>query len=149
MDLTNWTPLRDLDRIINRMHPLTTRLDVDGPGLELLNTDLKWRPAADITENKDEFIIKADLPEVEKDDIELEIGDGVITLRGERKYEKKSDDEKQHRVESFYGSFERSFSIPPNVDEKAISAESARGVLTVHLPKRAMPESETRKIKVG
>jgi HSP20 family protein len=148
MDLTNWTPMRDLDRLFNRLHPLNARVSDNGPGLELFNADLKWRPAADITENKDEFIIKADLPEVDKDDIELEIADGMITLRGERRYEKKSEDEKQHRVESFYGHFERSFSIPSNVDEDAITAESAKGVLTVRLPKRAMPESESRKIRV-
>ncbi len=90
MNITHWTPFRDLDRIFNRMQPLNLRMDEDGPGLELLGTNLKWRPTANITETKDEFIIKAELPEVNKDDIELEVAEGMITLRGERKYEKKS-----------------------------------------------------------
>lgn len=72
----------------------------------------------------------------------------MITLKGERKYEKKSDDEKQHRMESFYGCFERSFSLPPNVDQNNIRAESANGVLTVHLLRQPVPQSESRQIKV-
>ena len=148
MDLTNWTPLRDLDRIFNRMRPITAGLDEDGPGFSLLNADLKWKPAADIAETKEEFIIKADLPEVEKKDIQIDVADGLITIRGERRYEKKSEDEKQHRIESFYGSFERSFTLPPSVDEEAIKAESANGVLTIHLPKREVDESEARKISI-
>jgi HSP20 family protein len=149
MDLTNWTPLRDLDRLFNRMHPLALELDGDGPGLRLLDKGLTWRPTANITENKDEYVIKAELPEVEKEDIHLEVGDGRITLSGERKYEKKSEEEKQHRVESFYGKFERSFSLPTNVDVDSIRAESDKGVLTVHLPKKSTPESSGRKIDVG
>ena len=149
MDLINWTPLRDLDRLFNRLHPLMVRPDDNGSGLELFNSDLAWKPAADITESKNEFLIKADLPDVEKDDIDLEISNGVITLSGERKYEKKSDDEKQHRIESFHGRFERSFAIPANVDEQAIRAESDRGVLTVHLPKLSVELPKVRKIDVA
>ena len=105
--------------------------------------------ALKISRLKDEFIIKAELPEVEKDDIHLEVSEGRITLSGERKYEKKSEEEKQHRVESFYGKFERSFSLPPNVDADNIRAESDKGILTVHLPKQPVPESTARKIDVG
>jgi HSP20 family protein len=150
MNLTNWMPLNDIDRMLNRLYPMSMRLDDDFPGLKLLNTDLKWRPSADISENGSEFLIRADLPDVEKKDIHIEITNDLITLKGERKVKKTTEDEKQHRIESFYGSFERSFSLPPNVDQDAISAICDKGVLTIHLPKRKSdkPESPSRKVDV-
>jgi HSP20 family protein len=151
MNLTNWIPLTDLDRWLNRFYPMSTRLDDDFPGPHLLRSDVKWRPAADISENKDEYFIKADLPDVEKKDIHIEITNDLITLKGERKINKVSEDEKQHRVEVFYGSFERSFGLPPNVDQDAIDAKYDKGVLTIHLPKRKDIESppNARKINVS
>lgn len=143
MNITNWMPLNDIDRMLNRMYPMSMRLDDDFPGLKLLNTDLKWRPSADISENGSEYLIRADLPDVEKKDIHIEITNDLITLKGERKVKKTSEDEKQHRVESFYGSFERSFALPPNVDQDAISAVCDKGVLTIHLPKRKSDKAES------
>ena len=150
MNLTNWVPLTDLDRWINRLYPMSARLDADFPGMQLLKSDVKWHPAADVVENKDEYLIRADLPDVEKKDIHIEITNDLIILKGERKIRKTSEDEKHHRVEAFYGSFERSFGLPPNVDQDAIDAKCENGVLTIHLPKRKdteRPES-ARKIKV-
>jgi len=150
MNLTNWVPLTDLDRLLNRFYPLSAHLDDDFPGLRLLKKDLSWRPAASISENGKEYLIKADLPEVDRKDIHIEITNDLITLKGERKIEKSSEDEKQHRVESFYGSFERSFPLPPNVDQDGITAECEKGVLRIHLPKRkaAEPAEKARKIEV-
>ena len=151
MNLSNWMPLNDLDRLLNRFYPMSTHLDDDFPGLRMLKADIAWRPAAHITETKDEFRIKADLPEVDKKDIHIEITNDLITLKGERRMEKTTDDEKQHRVESFYGCFERKFPLPPNIDQDEIDAECAKGVLTIHLPKRKIeqPESQARKINVS
>jgi len=150
MNLTNWVPLTDLDRWINRFYPMSARLDTDFPGMQLLKSDVKWHPAADVVENKDEYLIRADLPDVEKKDIHIEITNDLITLKGERKIKKTSEDEKRHRVETFYGSFERSFALPPNVDQDAIDAQCDKGVLTIHLPKRKDidPSNNARKINV-
>ena len=78
---------------------------------------MQWRPAANISETDKEYLIKAELPEVDKKDVEVTVHDGVITIRGERRFERTDDSEKQHRVESFYGSFARSFSLPADADE--------------------------------
>lgn len=148
MKLTHWVPLNDLDRLLNRFYPLSAHLDDDFPGLQLLKKDLSWRPAADISETGKEYLIKADLPEVDRKDIHIEITNDLITLKGERKIHKSSEDEKQHRVESFYGSFERSFPLPPNVDQDAITAECDKGVLRIHLPKRKASDAESKARKV-
>lgn len=151
MNLTQWSPLTDLERLLDRYSPFASRLDDDFPGLKLLNSNISWQPAADITENTKEYLIKADLPEVEREDIHIEITNDRITLKGERKIEKRSEDEKQHRIETFYGRFERMFPIPADVDQDAISAECDKGVLRIHLPKAAgaKPEEKGRKIKVS
>ena len=143
MNLTTWSPFRDLDSFFDRFafDPLPARK-------RLLEGDAEWRPAATIVENKKEFMIKADLPAVERKDIEINVENGVLTLKGERKYEKANEDEKEHRRESFYGFFSRSFALPENVDESNISAESKDGVLTVHLPKLAVEKPKALSIKV-
>jgi len=143
MDLIRWSPFRELDDLFGRY----TR------GLEsqpsLLGENVKWRPAANITENDTEYTIKADLPEVKKDDIEVHVENGVLTISGERRIEKSAEDEKEHRRETFYGSFTRSFSLPENANADAISAESKDGVLVVHVPKAKVEKQKSVSIKVG
>jgi HSP20 family protein len=95
----------------------------------------EWRPAANISETDSEYLIKAELPEVAKKDIDVTVNEGIITIKGERRMEKNDESEKQPRIESFYGSFSRSFSLPADVDSSKIHAESKDGVLTVRLPK--------------
>lgn len=90
---------------------------------------------ANNAESADDYLIKAELPEVAKKDIDVSVHDGVITIRGERRLENRSNEEKHHRIESFYGSFARSFTLPTDVDESKILAESKDRVLTVRLPK--------------
>ena len=143
MDLIRWSPFRELDDLFGRY----TR------GLEsqpsLLGENVKWRPAANITENETEYTIKADLPEVKKDDIDVHVENGVLTISGERRIEKSAEDEKEHRRETFYGSFTRSFSLPENANPDAISAESRDGVLIVHVPKAKVEKQKSVSIKVG
>ena len=143
MDLMRWSPLRDLDELFSRQGRL-----IDSGLPAMLGSDVKWRPAANIVENETEFTIKADLPEVRKEDIDITVESGVLTLSGERRYEKKSDDEKEHRRETFYGSFTRSFALPEGTDESAISAESKDGVLLVHVPKVAATKRQPVSIRV-
>src|SRR5690606_26687671 len=108
----------------------------------------EWKPLANITETDKEYLIKAELPEVKKEDVKITLEDGVITISGERKKEEEFKDANEIRVESWYGSFSRSFALPDDVDTKAITAESKDGVLKVRVPKAATPKSEARVIEV-
>jgi HSP20 family protein len=102
-----------------------------------LGMKVEWTPTADIIELEKEYLLKAELPEVPKEDIHIEITDGTLRLHGERKYEKEDKSEKMQRMERFYGVFERTFALPEDVDVGKIKAESKDGVLKVHLPRLA------------
>lgn len=108
-----------------------------------------WMPTANISETDKEYLIKAELPEVKKEDVKITLQDGVITISGERKMEKEDKEANEIRVESFYGTFSRSFTLPSNVDAKGITAESKEGVLKVHIPKTeaSKPKSITIDVK--
>jgi len=134
MTLVNWSPLRELDDLFNQYGRLLGRQGTPAASGND-GTVVEWRPVANISETADEYCIRAELPEVQKKDIDVSVHEGVITIRGERKLENRSGDEKHHRIESFYGSFARSFTLPADVDEAKIQAESKDGVLTVRLPK--------------
>lgn len=102
-----------------------------------LDPKAEWKPTADIIETEKEYLIKAELPEVAKDDIHIELAEGVLTLRGERRYEKKDESEKMQRMERFYGTFVRSFMLPEDVEVEKIKAEYKDGMLKLHLPRLA------------
>src|ERR1700674_580544 len=104
-------------------------------------------PAVDIYETTNELVVKADLPDVNEKDIDVRVENNLLTVRGERKFEKAVSDENYLRVERAYGSFSRSFSLPNTVNPDAIRAEYRNGVLTVNLPKRE--ESKPRQVKVN
>jgi HSP20 family protein len=94
-----------------------------------------WSPTADISETEDEYLIRAALPAVKKEDVKVTYKDGMLTLSGERRQQEKEKGEKFHRVETFYGNFERTFALPDVIDAEAIKAECKEGVLTIHVPK--------------
>jgi HSP20 family protein len=143
MNLINLTPFRELENLFDRYtREHWSPRSAEGEG------DVRWRPAASIVETAKEFTIRADLPAVKREDINVNVENGVLTLKGERRYEKSTDDEKEHRRESFYGVFSRSFVLPDNVDTTAISAETKDGVLTVHLPKAKEDKPKSLQIKV-
>ena len=148
MNLVNWSPFRDLEGVFDRYNRLLGMRDLVSPDSDVMKMNINWRPVADITEKKKEYVIKAELPEVDKDDVSIEIDDGTLTISGERHLEKEEETEKQHRIESFYGKFSRSFSIPSDVDAQAISAKSKNGVLKVYLPKTKKTEAKPIAIKV-
>jgi HSP20 family protein len=106
-----------------------------------------WAPAVDIYETENELVVKADLPDVSEKDLDVRIENNTLTIRGERKFEKKVEEENYLRVERTYGSFSRSFSLPNTGNSEAIKADYKNGVLTVELPKRA--ESKPKQIKVN
>jgi len=107
-----------------------------------------WRPTANISETDKEYLIKAELPEVKKEDVKIELENGIITISGERKMEKEDEDTNDIRIESFYGTFSRSFSLPDNIDASGIRAESKDGVLRVHVPKKASSQPRPISIEV-
>ena len=108
----------------------------------------EWAPAADVSETDGEYLIKAELPEVRKEDVSITVQDGVLTLAGERKQEKVEEQEKLHRIERFYGSFARRFALPENADEQGIRAESRDGVIVIHIPKQRVVEPQPRQIQI-
>lgn len=128
MSLIRWEPLREMDELFRPYLPMLSRMRRGGDG--------EWSPTSNISETDKEYLIKAELPEVKREDVKVELADGVITISGERKHEKQSKDENEIRVESFYGTFSRSFSLPENVDAAGIKAECKDGVLRVHIPKK-------------
>lgn len=147
MTLVNWSPLRELDDIFERYNRAFRR-PVPATAAESSEV-VQWRPVANISETDREYIIKAELPEVAKEDVQVTVQEGVITIRGERRYERSDESEKQHRVESFYGSFARSFSLPADADEKGIRAESRDGILKALIPKaeEVMPQQIDIQVK--
>jgi HSP20 family protein len=122
-------------RLIGR--GLTTRI-----GGEEALTSIYWVPEVDIIESDKEYLIKAELPEVKKEDVKVSVEKGVLTIQGERKQEKEEKGKKFHRIERSYGSFERSFTLPDDADEGKVSAEFKDGILSVHLAKseKAVPK---------
>jgi HSP20 family protein len=106
-----------------------------------------WAPSVDIYETPNELVVKADLPDVAEKDIDIRVESNLLTIRGERKFEKNVSEDNYLRVERTYGAFSRSFSLPNTVNAEAIHAEYKNGVLTVNLPKRE--ESKPRQVKVS
>ena len=143
MSLIKWEPLRDIEGIFDHYaRAMGTPL-----GQEFLTTG-DWSPRVDISETDKEFLIKAEIPEVEKKDVHVSVDDGVLTLQGERKQETEDKGEKFHRVERSYGCFVRSFTLPDNVDETNIDAEFKNGMLTLKLLKTEKSEHKKIEVKV-
>ncbi len=145
MSLVRWDPFADVDTFFNRLMPSGF---ARWPQLSSHGGKSEWAPSADISETEKEYMIRASLPAVKKEDVKVTVNEGMITIKGERKQEKEDKSEKYHRVESFYGSFERSFSLPENVNADAISCESKDGVLTVHIPKTEPKKAQPKQISV-
>lgn len=127
------TPWFDFDRFFEGFEP--------GMGLLRTNGEKAWSPAVDIYEDDKEIVIKADLPEVKEEDIDVRVDDGQMTIKGERKFEHEEKKENYHRVERRYGSFLRTFALPETVDADKIVAKYDKGVLKVTLPKTEKPKN--------
>src|SRR5882724_476389 len=133
--LTRWEPLREMEDLQSRLSTLFGRTPMRrGNGKESITLP-EWTPLADITEDDMEYVIKAELPELKREDVKVTVEHGVLTISGERKFEKEEKKRKFHRVERGYGTFVRSFTLPDDADGTKIKAEFKNGLLTVHLPK--------------
>jgi HSP20 family protein len=108
-----------------------------------------WAPAVDIFETEHELVVKADLPDVDAKDLDIRVENNILSIRGERKFEKKVSEDKYLRVERAYGSFSRSFSLANTVNSEAIKADYSNGVLTLTIPKREEAKPKQIKINVG
>ena len=127
------TPWFDFDRFFEDFDP--------SQGLARRAGEKAWQPAVDIFEDEKEIVIKADLPDVKEQDIDVRVEDGQLTLKGERKFEHEEKKDNYHRVERRYGSFQRTFGLPENVDAEKIVAKYDKGVLKVTLPKVEKPKN--------
>ena len=146
MNLIRWDPFRELGGLHTRLNRLLgetpARFDDEG----LLTT---WAPPVDIQETEQEYVVKADLPDMKKDDVKVELNNGVLTVKGERKQEKEEKGKRFHRIERTYGEFVRRFVLPTEVDGTNVVADFKDGVLTVHLPKTAAAKPQAIEVKVA
>jgi HSP20 family protein len=145
MALVKYNPLRELRGMqeqMNRLLNLSWNHDLAGEDIK----EGIWQPPVDIYETEENIIIKAELPDVDQKDIEVRIEDNTLLLKGERKHVSEVKKENYHRIERYFGSFQRSFSLPGNVQQEKVSATSDKGVLTITLPKKE--ESKPKQIKV-
>lgn len=153
MSMVRWDPFRELEEVSDRLNRVFGRSALpatrgSGDTREgFLSFD--WAPSVDIAETPDAFEIKAELPDVKKEDVKVSVEEGQLRISGERKQEKEEKGKRFHRVERSYGSFMRSFALPENVDDAKLSAEYKDGVLKVVLPKTEKAKPKAIAVKVN
>lgn len=148
--LTPWDPFKELDDLQKRLATIFGRAPVrKDVGQDEAMKVAEWAPLVDITEDDKEYLIKAELPEVKKEEVKVTVEDGVLTISGERKYEKEEKGKKYHRIERAYGSFMRSFTLPEDADDQKVAGEFKDGVLKVHVPKSEKAKPKKVEVKVG
>ena len=148
MELVRWNPFRELEDMQGRLN----RLFGESPFARTGENGMSfsgWSPAVDVQETDKEYLIKADLPDVKKEDVKVEFLDGTLTIEGERQQEKEENGKKFHKIEREYGEFLRRFGVPSEVDASKVQAEFKNGVLNVHLPKSATAKPKAIDIKVS
>ena len=147
MAIMRWVdPFKELSAIHERMNQLFDETFLPSRGSEAAPAAAMWSPAVDIYEAGDDIIVKAEVPGIDKDEVAVEVKDGILTLRGERKFEKEEKEENYHRIERSYGTFVRSFALPSSVDPEKVNAALKDGVLEVKLSKKE--QAKPRKVKV-
>ncbi|MBN2704952.1 MAG: Hsp20/alpha crystallin family protein [Deltaproteobacteria bacterium] len=139
-----WAPFQDLVTIQDRINNLFE--DTMGFKDDKALTTTSWKPLVDIFEDDQAITIKAELPEVDEKDIQIDLNDNMLSIKGERKLEKEEKKESYHRVERYYGLFQRTFELPTSVDRENIAASYNKGVLKVVLPKKE--ESQPKKVQI-
>lgn len=148
MSIVNWSPIVGIDDYLNRSFGGFRRGPDSADIPSMTRAEKTWQPAADISETDREYLIRAQLPGVDKESVDVSFEKGVLTIEGERKATKSSDEEKMRRSETFYGKYYRSFSLPDNIDEEQINAQSKDGVLTIRLPKSSQKVSSPKSIRI-
>jgi HSP20 family protein len=146
MSLIRWEPFGAVDDVFARMPSLFGRwpraFETNG------SKPFDWAPSVNISETDAEYLLRAELPAVKKEDVRITFDDGTLTISGERTQKTEETKEKMHRVETFYGKFARSFALPDNADAASIRAESKDGVITVHVTKTKSEPKKATEIKI-
>jgi HSP20 family protein len=145
--LTRWDPFREFSTLQDRMNRLFQ--DSFGQGREEALTTSSFAPAVDVYEDEHKIALKIEVPGIDEKDIDIRVENNLLTVHGERKFEKEEKEENYRRVERQYGSFTRSFNLPSTVDAENISADYDRGVLKVQLAKKAEAKPKQIKVNVG
>jgi len=142
-------PLRELENIGERFNRFFDQLSSTRSNGGETMTVADWIPNVDVTEDDKEYLIKVEIPEVDKKDVKVTVQGGALTIQGERKKEKEEKGKRFHRMERVYGTFVRSFTLPEDVDEEKVAAEFKDGMLMVHLPKSEKAKPKTLEVKVA
>jgi HSP20 family protein len=148
MNIVRYDPFRDLRSLQDEMNRLFSSTFSRGGSDEQMFGGA-WTPSVDIYENKDNIVLEAELPGMKSEDVNISIENNILTISGERKFEKKSEGDNFHRVERGYGSFTRSFTLPPTVSSENVTAEFENGVLHLTLAKREEAKPRRIEIKAG
>jgi HSP20 family protein len=145
MALVRWDPGREVDTLQTEMNRVFDAFFDSRPGKG--GTAQRWVPAMDLVEDKNDLVLRADLPGLSEDDVNIEVKDGVLTISGERKTEEKKEDEGYYRVERAFGRFSRSLSLPDGIDPEQVKARFDNGVLEVRIPKPK--ERKPHRVSIG
>jgi HSP20 family protein len=151
-DLTRWDPFRwdpfkEVEHLGEQFNRMLARWPGRDHGREFFSL-AEWSPAVDISETDAEYLIKAEIPEVDRKDVKVAVQDGVLSIQGERRQEKEEKGKRFHRIERSYGSFARSFTLPEEVDETKLKAEFKEGILLLHLPKSEKHKENAHEVVV-
>ncbi|MFL6468401.1 MAG: Hsp20/alpha crystallin family protein [Pyrinomonadaceae bacterium] len=144
MNLITYDPFREMRSLQDEVNRLFSSSFNRGGNNEIMRG--AWSPSVDILENKDNIVLEAELPGMSPDDVHISVENNVLTIQGERKFEKKEDEDNFHRLERSYGSFTRSFTLPPTVSSDNVNAEFENGILRLTLAKRE--EAKPRRIEI-
>jgi len=149
MALVRWDPFRELEEVSDRLNRMFARPVASGTNGKETMIVADWTPSVDISETEGEYLIKAEIPDVKKEDVKVTVEDGVLTIQGQRKQEKEEKGTKYHRIERSYGSFVRTFSLPDVIETDRVKAEFKDGVLNLHLPKSERAKPKAIEVKVA
>lgn len=149
MNLIKWDPFRELEDVSTRLNRIFGRAPARTESDNEMLAVADWMPSVDISETDSAYLVKGEIPGVNKDDVKVTVQDGMLTIQGERKMEKEEKGKKFHRVECSYGSFVRSFRMPDDADENKVKAEFKDGMLNVTLPKSEKAKNKSINVTVS
>jgi HSP20 family protein len=148
--LSHWNPLREIHELQHRvLNALGTTPGNSGSDDRESLAVAEWVPVVDILEDETEYLVKAELPEVTRENVHVTVENGRLTIKGERRFEKEETGKKYHRVERSYGTFLRSFNLPENADAEKVEAQFKDGVLFVHLQKQEKAKPREIEVKIN
>ena len=148
MSIVRWDPFRELEDVSERLNRAFGRSALAGGRKDAMTT-FDWAPSVDVLETAEDFQVKAELPDVKKEDVKVSVDGGTLRIEGERKQEKEEKGKKWHRVERSYGSFMRSFTLPENIDDAKVQADFKDGILNIRLPKSEKAKPKSVEVKIN